>query len=569
MVKAGVLGPAAAAERPWLKAYPPRVDPTIEVVPQPLDVLLDQAVSAYPDHRCMDFLGKSWTYQEVGALVGRAARGLQALGVGRGTRVGLMLPNCPYFVVAYFAVLKAGGTVVNFNPLYAPRELEHQIQDSGTQIVITLDLQALLPKLLPLCGRTALKAIVVGRMADILPFPKSILYPWVKRRDIAGFAGRMGVIGFSDLLADHGRIVPPPIDPIRDVAVLQYSGGTTGVPKGAVLTHAALQVNAEQVVAWHPRARPGEERILGVLPLFHVFGLSAILNYGVRIGAELVLVPRFDLAQVLRAITRRRTTMFAGVPTMYAAIRNHDRLRSYDLTSLDLCISGGAALPLEVKTGFEALTGCTLIEGYGLTESPVVACNPIGGRHKSGSIGLPLPGTAIEVLSLDDRTSLLPAGEIGEICVRGPQVMSGYLTAAGAAADGLNDGRLHTGDVGYLDEEGYCFIVDRLKEVIICSGFNVYPRMVEEAIYHRPAVAEAAVCGVPDEYRRETVKAFVVRRAGSTLSAPELLAFLQDRLSPIEMPKLIEFREELPKSAIGKILKKDLVARAPERIEAA
>jgi long-chain acyl-CoA synthetase len=544
MAKAGVLGPEAAAERPSLKASPPRVDVTLKVVPQPLDVLLDQAVAAYPDHRCLDFLGKAWSYQEVGALVGRAARGLQALGVGRGTRVGLMLPNCPYFVIAYFAVLKAGGTVVNFNPLYVARELEHQIEDSGTQIMITLDHQALLPKLLPLCGRTALKAIVVGRMADILPFPKNILYPWIKRRDIAGFPSQKGVLGFSDLLAEHGRFVPPPIDPARDFAVLQYSGGTTGVPKGAALTHAALHVNAEQVVAWHPRARPGEERILGVLPLFHVFGLSAILNYGVRIGAELVLVPRFDLVQVLRAITRRRTTMFAGVPTMYAAIRDHDRLRSYDLTSLELCISGGAALPLEIKTGFEALTGCTLIEGYGLTESPVVTCNPIG-CHKTGSIGRPLPGTAIEVVSLEDRTSLLPAGEIGEICVRGPQVMSGYLTATGIAAESLQHGRLHTGDVGYLDEEGYCFIVDRLKEVIICSGFNVYPRMVEEAIYHHPAVAEVAVCGVPDEYRGETVKAFVVRRAGSTLSAPELIAFLEDRLSPIEMPKLIEFREEL------------------------
>jgi long-chain acyl-CoA synthetase len=567
MTKAGVLGPGASAEGPRLDAYPPAVN--FKVAPQPLDLLLDHAVAAYPDHRCLDFLGKVWSYQEIGALVGRAARGLQALGVAHGTRVGLMLPNCPYFVIAYFAVLKAGGTVVNYNPLYAPRELEHQIEDSGTQIMITLDLQALLPKLLPLCGRTALKAIVVGRLADILPFPKNILYPWVKRRDIASFAGRKGVIGFSDLLAEHGRLVPPPIDPARDIAVLQYSGGTTGVPKGAALTHAALHVNAEQVVAWHPRARPGQERILGVLPLFHVFGLSAILNYGVRIGAEIVLVPRFDLVQVLRAITRRRTTMFAGVPTMYAAIRNHDRLRSDDLTSLELCISGGAALPLEIKSGFEELTGCTLIEGYGLTESPVVACNPIGGRHKSGSIGLPLPGTAIEVISLEDRSSPLPPGEIGEICVRGPQVMSGYLCGAGFSAEGLEGGRLHTGDVGYLDGDGYCFIVDRLKEVIICSGFNVYPRMVEEAIYRHPAVAEAAVCGVPDAYRGETVKAFVVRRAGSRLSAPELIAFLEDRLSPIEMPKLIEFRDELPKSAIGKIMKKDLVARAPGRTEAA
>ena len=549
MSKRDVLQPDRDAGLPWLNAYPPGIDWHLGVVPQPLDGLLDQAVAIYSDHVCLDFFGKTWTYHEVGALVERAARGLQALGVGPGVRVGLMLPNCPYFVISYFAVLKAGGTVVNFNPLYAPLELEHQIVDSETRVMITLDLEVLLPKLMPLCGRTPLKAVVVGRMADILPFPKNLLYPWIKRREIARVADRPGLLWFSDLLANDGRLRPPPVDPDRDIAVLQYTGGTTGTPKAAALTHANLQVNAEQLVAWHPGARPGQERILAILPLFHVFGLSAILNYGVRMGAEIVLVPRADLVQVLRAITRRRTTIMAGVPTLFAAISSFSRLDRYDLSSIRLCISGGAPLPLEIKQDFERLSGCTLVEGYGLTEAPVVSCNPIAGRHKSGSIGLPLPGTTIEVVSLEDRASLLSADTAGEICVRGPQVMTGYRSAGDGAPETLREGRLHTGDVGYLDQDGYCFIIDRLKDVIICSGFNVYPRMVEEAIYQHPEVAEVAVCGVPDEYRGETVKAFIVRQAGTELNAPDLIAFLEDRLSPIEMPKLIEFRDQLPKSA--------------------
>jgi len=331
------------------------------------------------------------------------------------------------------------------------------------------------------------------------------------------------------------------------------------VPKAAALTHLALLANARQLVAWNPGAKPGAERILGVLPLFHVFAMTTVMNYGVAIGAELSLLPRFELSQVLGAIVRKRPTIMPGVPTMYAALRNHDRLERFDLTSLKLCISGGAPLPAEVREGFERATGCILVEGYGLTEAPVVTCNPIGGRNRPGSIGLPLPGTSIQAVSLDDRTTVLPPGAIGEICVRGPQIMARYLVQGGADEAAVDADRLHTGDVGYVDEEGYGFIVDRLKEVIICSGFNVYPRMVEEAIWQHPAVAEAAVCGIPDDYRGETVKAFVVRRDGMALEAPELLAFLEARVSPIEMPKLIEFRQSLPKSAVGKILKRALI----------
>jgi long-chain acyl-CoA synthetase len=462
-------------------------------------------------------------------------------------------------VICFFAVLKAGGTVVSYNPLYAPREIEHQIGDSETDLMVTLDLALLLPKLEPMFGRTRLKAIIVGKMADILPFPKKLLFPLIKAREIAAVPEDGRHIWFGDLIANSGAGVPPLPGP-NDIAALQYTGGTTGLPKGAVLTHRNLQVNAEQMVAWHPGAEPGAERMVALLPLFHVFGMTTAMNFALCVGAEIILLPRFDLVQLLTTISRKRATILPGVPTLYRAIGDHPGIERHDLSSLRLCLSGGAPLPLEVKQRFEQLSGATLVEGYGLTECPVVSCNPIGSPGKQGSIGLPLPGTRVEIVSIDDRSTVLGPNQTGEICVRGPQVMAGYWQRPQESAAALQDGRLHTGDIGFMDGDGACFVVDRLKELIICSGFNVYPRVVEEAIYAHPEVAEVAVCGVPDLYRGETVKAFVVLRDRASLDQAGLLAFLEDRLSPIEMPKLIEFRDQLPKSAVGKILKRELLA---------
>jgi long-chain acyl-CoA synthetase len=546
-------------DAPWLASYPSGVDWSAEFPAMPLWDLLDQAVGRYPDHACLDFLGKVWSYRQVGRLVDRAAAGLQALGVGAGTRVGLFLPNCPYFVICFFAVLKAGGTVVSYNPLYAEPEIAHQIEDSDTDLMVTLDLALLLPKLEPMLARTRLKAIIVGKMADILPFPKSLLFPLVKARELAKVPDDGRHIWFDDLIANGGGGISAAPDPYRAIAALQYTGGTTGVPKGAALTHRNLQVNALQMVAWHPCVERGAERIVALLPLLHVFGMTCAMSFALCVGAQIILLPRFDLVQLLTTIDRKRPTILPGVPTLYRAINHQPDIGRYDLSSLRLCISGGAPLPLEVKQRFEQLSGCTLVEGYGLTECPVIACNPIGSPGKRGSIGLPLPGTSIEVISLDDRRTALGPGQSGELCVRGPQVMAGYWNHPAESAAVLVDGRLHTGDVGYMDEDGACFVVDRLKELIICSGFNVYPRAVEEAIYAHPDVVEAAVCGVPDGYRGETVKAFVVLREHARLDEAALLAFLEDRLSPIEMPKLIEFRDQLPKSAVGKILKRELL----------
>ena len=555
--------------RPWLAGYPSNVDWNAEIPVKPLYALLDEAVARYDTRCCIDFLDKRYSYREIGELANRAAKGLVRLGVKRGTKVGLFLPNCPYAVIFYFGILKAGGTVVNFNPLYAERELIHQIQDSDTEIMVTLDLKALCGKLLPLVRKTGLKKVIVCSMAAILPFPKNILFPVAKRKEIARFTEGDQTITFEELAANDGAVTPPEIDPRAESALLQYTGGTTGVPKGAMLTHANAVANAVQLRLWAPGLGSSQEKILGVLPLFHVFAMTVVMNHGLLLGAEMILLPRFDLRQLLRTIDKKKPTVFVGVPTLYAAINNAKETASISLRSLKYCISGGAPLPLEVKHRFENLAGCVLVEGYGLSETaPVATCNPFLGENRPGSIGLPLPGTTVEILAIDGSDRLLPAGERGEVCIRGPQVMAGYWKKPEETAKALKGGRFHSGDIGYTDAEGYIYIVDRLKEMILCGAYNVYPRNVEEAIYMHPAVAECAVIGIADSYRGQTVKAFVVLREGKAATKEELCVFLEDKLSPIEMPKQIEFRASLPKTAIGKILKKTLLAEEEAKAKA-
>ena len=561
--------PTKPSEMPWLESYPEHVDWAVPITDEPLTATFDRAVERYGARSCIDFLGKTYSYRQVGELVDRAAKGFQALGVGRGVQVGMLLPNTPYFVICYYAVLKAGGTVVNFNPLYVEEEIARQIEDSGTRIMVTLDLRILLPKVSATLERTGLKRVVVCPMADILPFPKNILFTLFKRGETAGVPRDGRHLRFAELTANDGAFEPVEIRPREDIAVLQYTGGTTGVPKGAMLTHANVAANAHQVELWNPDAAVGEWRILGILPLFHVLAMTAVMNIGIRVGAELILRPRYELEDTLEVIHEKRPTYFVGVPTIYNAINHHPRLDRYDLSSLKVCISGGAALPLEVKRAFEALTGCHLLEGYGLSEtSPAATCNPRVGETKDGSIGLPFPGTVIEIHDLEEPGRKLPPGERGEVCIRGPQVMAGYWNRPEATAEAIVDGALRTGDVGYMDEDGHTFLVDRIKDLIICSGYNVYPRVLEEAIYRHEAVAEVTVIGVPDDYRGEAPKAFVRLKEHMTLTAAELLSFLEDKLSKIEMPEEIEFRAELPKTQIGKLSKKELVAEELAKREA-
>ncbi|MDJ0948123.1 MAG: long-chain fatty acid--CoA ligase [Alphaproteobacteria bacterium] len=552
-------------EHPWLRSYPEDVDWHAEIPVMPLFALLDHGVATYPDGVALDFFGKEYKYRELGELVARATKGLQELGVRKGVHVGLFLPNCPYYPIFYYAILKTGATVVNFNPLYAELELLNQVEDAEVDLMVTLDLAALYDKMAQVMRESRLRRIIVCPMADILPFPKNRLFPIVKRDEIATIPEDGAHIPCDRVLANDGAFRPFEVDPAKDIALLQYTGGTTGVPKGAMLTHRAASANALQCRRWFAKGEPGSEVTVAVLPFFHVFAMTVILNLSVYSGARLILLPRFEIDQLLKTITRKRPSLFAGVPTLFTAINTHPELDKYDLSSLKFCISGGASLPADVRDRFESLTGCTLVEGYGLSEcSPVAACNPIGGKGKDGSIGLPYPGTRIEIVSLEDRETVLSPGEKGEICISGPQVMAGYWKRPDATAETLRGGRLHTGDVGYMDEDGFTFVVDRLKEVIIAGGYKIYPRNVEEAIHMHPAVAEVAVVGIDDAYRGQTVKAFVSLVEGATMTHDELNAFLEDKISPIEMPKHLELRDSLPKSAIGKILKKELLSEAQE-----
>ncbi|WP_366656079.1 long-chain fatty acid--CoA ligase [Fodinicurvata sp. EGI_FJ10296] len=551
----------------WDRGYPSNVDWRAPIETKPVFQVLDETVRRFPDTTAADFMGKTWTYRQLGEFVDRAAKGFQAIGIGKGTKVGLFLPNTPYFVIAYFAALKAGATVVNFNPLYADREIRHQIDDSGTEVMVTLDLKVLYDKLTPMLTGTTLRKIIVAPMAGILPFPKNWLFPLLKHRDRAhGIPRDDRHVRWKDLVGNDGRFRPVDID-LNDVAVLQYTGGTTGTPKGAMLTHANVSANIHQAALWFDGAEEGGETMMGVLPFFHVFAMTVVMLLSVRIAARIVMMPRFDLVECLKLIQQKRATLFPAVPTIYTAINNHPNVSQYDLTSLRFCISGGAALPVEAKSTFETRTGCKLVEGYGLTESSPIACaNPLFGVNKPGSIGLPLPGTEVHIISLEDGRTSMPMGERGEVCLRGPQIMTGYLGREDETASTLVDGLLHTGDVGYLDEDGYTFIVDRIKDLIIAGGYNVYPRTVEEAIYLHPAVSEVVVAGLPDPYRGQTVKAYIKLGEGESLTAEDLKVFLKDKLSPIEMPKQIEFRDELPKTMIGKLNRKALVEEEAAKV---
>ena len=535
---------------------------------RPVADILDQAVAAHPGQSAVDFLGKRYTYQDIGDLVEHAARGFQQLGVRKGVRVGLCLPNTPYYIVCYYAILKIGGIVVNFNPLYAEREMKYQIQDSGTTLMVTLDLRQIYPKVAALLEETCLERIVVCPMSDILPKMKGLLFQVFKRSEMADIPSDLRHVSFERLIANDGHPRPVDIDPHADVAVLQYTGGTTGVPKGAMLTHGNLTANVEQLRRWVPDADEGHERMLGVLPFFHVFAMTVVLNLGIRLGCELILVPRFDLDQVLKLIARKRPTLFPGVPTLYTALNAAAEKNGIDMSSLKVCISGGAPLPMEVRARFESLTGCRLVEGYGLSEaSPVVTCNPLNEAPRAGSIGVPLPDTVVEIRDPVDPSRLLGVGEKGELCVRGPQVMKGYWQRPADTTDIFIGGALRTGDIGYRDPDGYLFLVDRIKDVILCGGYNVYPRIIEEALYRHPSVAEAVVIGVADEYRGQAPKAFVTLREGAATTPADLRAFLNDELSRIEMPKTIEIRTSLPKTMVGKLSKKELVEE--ERAHAA
>ncbi|MBB5685787.1 long-chain acyl-CoA synthetase [Sphingobium boeckii] len=529
--------------------------------PLSLPDMLEASAARDPNAVLIDFLGRHYSYGETLDGVNRVACGLKALGIARGDRIGLFLPNVPHYVAAYYGALKLGATVVNFSPLYTVDELAHQVADSGTKLLFTLSATALLPTALKVLEASSLERIVVGSVAGALPVGKSLLYRMFKGKEVAARPDDPRITSFSALIANDGRCAAAPIDPLNDVALIQYTGGTTGTPKGAMLTHQNLTANARQIDMIDPH-HDAPDRILAVLPFFHVFANTCVLNRTVHRGGMIAMLPRFDATQALATIGRVKATALPGVPTMYQALLDHPQIGKTDFSSLRVCISGGAPLPAEVKAKFEAVTGSKVVEGYGLTESAgVVSTNPYEGLNKSGTIGQPIPGTRVKLADREDPTRPPPPGEPGEILFAGPQVMKGYWQRPDADAKVFVGEWLRTGDVGVIDEDGYIRIVDRLKDMIAVGGFKVFPSQIEAVLYRNPAVKEALVIGVPDVYHGEMPKAFVTLNPEvEAVDGEALKAWLNPQVGKHERVIAVEVRLNLPKTLVGKLSRKELVA---------
>ena len=552
-------------EAVWRAAYRHPGSWDMALPPLSMVDLFDLAAADHGRATLIDFLGRHYSYAETLDGANRVAAGLSALGYGPGDRIGLFLPNVPHYLAAYYGILKLGATVVNFSPLYTPAELAHQVADSGTRMLFTISATALLPTALKVLNDSALERLVVGSVAGALPAAKSVLYRWFSRKDIAAKPDDARIIAFSKLIANDGRHATATIDPESDVALIQYTGGTTGTPKGAMLTHQNLSANARQVHAIDPQ--PGmPDRILGALPLFHVFANTCVLNRTVLSGGCIVMLPRFNAAQALAAISRSKVTAVPGVPTMYQALLDNPAIAKTDFSHLRACISGGAPLPSELKTRFERVTGSTLIEGYGLSESSgVVSANPYEAEGKPGTIGQPIPGTRIALVDKEDPSKPAPEGEPGEIIVAGPQIMKGYWQRPEADAevfvsDAHGTRWLRTGDVGMIDADGFVRIVDRLKDMIAVGGFKVFPSQIEAVLYTHPAVKEALVIGIPDTYRGEHPRAYVTLNDGATETGEALCVWLNPQLGKHERVDEVVVRLTMPKTMIGKLSRKDLVA---------
>ena len=548
---------------PWVDNYPENITWNKKYEEEPLYNLIDKAKEKYKNLPAVDFMGKKWSWSEIAILSDKMAKGLQNMGVGKGSKIGICLPNTPYFIIAYYAIAKIGAVIVNYNPLYAERELANQIEDSETDIMITVNLSIIYDKIHKMLSSTRLNHIIVCDFIEILPFPKNILFKSFKFRDISSVKEGKRHSWFHNIVDNDGNYKKVEINPAEDVVLFQYTGGTTGIPKAAMLTHKNIVTNAKQAYDWcmDGYVAENQEKMLNIIPLFHVFAMTAVMNMSVIAGFEIICMPKFDLKDTLKIIDKKKPNLFPAVPAILSAINSYPDIHKYNLSSLRFCISGGAPLPVEVKKSFEEKTGCIVVEGYGLTESsPVVCVNPVSKENKAGSIGMPLPDTIIEIIDREDGVTVLPIGREGEICISGPQVMKGYWNNDEATKKTIINGRLHTGDIGKIDEDGYVYVIDRMKDMIITNGYNVYPRNVEEAIYLHPSVEECIVAGIPDKARGEIVKAWIKLKEGRKLPIEDIKEFLKDKISPMEIPKRFEFRDEaLPKTMIGKLSRKDIL----------
>lgn len=526
------------SEKVWHQHYPATVAAELEIPNITLLNILQDTASKFPERDALKFYGKSITFKELTNLVQMFASALQNNGVEKGDRVAIMLPNCPQYVIAYYGILKIGGIVTQINPMLVERELQYILQDSGAETLIVYG--DLIPRVKAVQTNTVLETLITVVTEKAVDQPEQ---------------------SFDQFLQTaNGKVIPVELNPEKDIAILQYTGGTTGRSKGAMLTHRNIVANVIQSFEFFKHdLTPGEDRCLTVIPLFHVFGMTSGMNLAILSGATNILLPRFDLDEVMQTIKTEQPTTFPGVPTMYVALANHPKAEEYGINSIRLCNSGSAPMPVEVLKRFEHKTGAKILEGYGLSEaSPVTHCNPVFAERKTGSIGIGLPSTEYKVVDVATGTQDMPFGELGELIVKGPQVMEGYWHMPEETAHALRNGWLYTGDIARMDEEGYVYIVDRKKDMIIASGYNIYPRDVEEVLYEHPAVQEAVVIGVPDVYRGETVKAVIVKKAGADVTEEEIITFCKAHMAAYRVPTLIAFRKELPKTNVGKILRRAL-----------
>jgi long-chain acyl-CoA synthetase len=558
-------------DRPWLKQYDKGVPYTIEYPPVPLFYFLQAAARKYPQMPCTIFKGAKITYKEMDEITDRLAAGLMDLGVKKGDRVGIFMPNIPQFVMAYFAILKAGAVVVATNPLYSAREIEHQLNDAGIEVMLALsNYYNLIKQVQP---KTKLRTVVVANLKEALPPVLAFLFSLTKEKK-GGFRVQLiaGDFWMKDLIEKHKAQGGPKVAVTADdVALFQYSGGTTGISKGAVALHRNLVANTLQIRSWFTSSEDGKEVFLMAIPLFHVYGMVAGMCFAIQAAATMVMIPDpRDTKDVLENLQKYKATFYPGVPTMYNAINNHPdvQARKYNLSSIKACMSGSAALMRETKEKFEELTGGKLVEGFGVSEAPTAShCNPPFGKNPPGSMGLPLPDVECRIISLDDEVTVLPPGEIGELVIKSPNVMRGYHNMPTETENALRDGWLYSGDIARMDEEGFFYIVDRKKELIKPGGYQVWPREVEEVIATHPKVMEVGVAGIPDAYRGETVKAWVVLKPGETLTEEEVREWCKERLAKFKAPTHVEFRSELPKTTVGKILRRELVRQHKEQAQ--
>lgn len=546
--------------KPWLKFYDADVPAELVIPPLTIPDLLRQAAEKYPTQTAAVFMGARLNYSQLKQHVDKLAAALHTLGVRQGDRVALMLPNCPQTIIAYYATLSLGAVTVMTNPLYVERELEYQWGDSGTKVVISLDI--FWPRIEAARQKLPLEHVILGGIQDYMPMTKKLLAPLELRRQ-----GKWVDVPYSDTVHPFKKLLdrhtpPPPLvdlDP-EDLACLQYTGGTTGLPKGAMLSHRNLVASLTQIRTFLLYEHQDAQDVgLGIMPFFHVYGMNGLMNLGIHLAATLVLIPQPEIKAIVDAIVAERPTFFTGVPALFVALNNYRNIDKVDLTSIKAVFSGAAPLPVEVMEKFEARTGARIAEAYGMTEaSSVTHVNPLKGQRKFGSIGVPIIGTNAKIVDADDYTKELPQGEVGELMVQGPQVMQGYWHAPAETSEAMHDGWLRTGDIARMDEEGYFYIVDRKKDMILSAGYNVYPREVEEVLYQHPKVLEAAVIGLPDDMRGEKITAYLVLRPNQTATAAEIRTFCRERLAPYKQPRTVIFRDSLPKALTGKVLRRQL-----------